>query len=144
MQGVAVRPMRREDASELGFVTQTWLRSSMRSKLAELIPRAVYVREESALVSRIVDRSSVFVAEAVAVPGELSGWICTDGDVLHFLYVKQPYRRLGIGRALMQVARKCKYASHWTRRADECEPLFGSLTFNPFTAFRHSGDVRVR
>jgi GNAT superfamily N-acetyltransferase len=99
---LVVRPYSPE--TDEGFVYDTWIKSyadacstghplrrnpaycsNMRARI-----RMVLARESRCLVAAWADDPTVFLA-----------WGCAEDDVIHFVYVKKPYRRQGIGRLLV-------------------------------------------
>lgn len=137
---ITLRLLDESDESEKNFVLSSWLRSYTSSKWAESMPRDTFMRGHHRVVSALLDKHHTWVAEVT--PGELAGWTCTGKYVLHYVYVKSTYRRMGVGRTLLNAPSASgtevpgrDVATHWTYAATAC-PLFKGMAFNPYEAFR--------
>lgn len=101
-----VRPMDLEAPGERGFAAGTWVRGYLSSPSTRRVPQDCYFDGQSRLVTRILQRATVLVAESTEHP-VLFGWIAVErdevGPVVHYVYVKNDYRLpgMGVGRALV-------------------------------------------
>lgn len=99
----------------------------------------VYFKEQERLIYEINERSEILVACNVEEPDQVYGWVVASSGLLHYVYVKGPFRRFGIGGSLLDRAgvpkgSKATY-THRTRFVDRC--LRSRLgEFNPYLAFR--------
>lgn len=130
---IAIRPIATSE-SERNLVRQSWMRSA-RSSWMSAIPKNDYYDVQTPIVNRLVERAHVVVAESTDVPGELAGWACYDGDVFHFAYVKESYRRFGVGRTLVGHAGPFRYCTYRTPMSYRCS-LFKDMQFNPYAVSR--------
>lgn len=66
------------------------------------------------------------VACDVADPTVVFGWAATESGIVHYVYVKKPYRRQGVATALCANL-PALYCTHWSQDAQailsECEQL---------------------
>jgi GNAT superfamily N-acetyltransferase len=93
-----------------------------------------YFAEHKATVAKLIARSRMLVACNEARPSQVLGFICWEGETLHWVFVKQPFRRNGIGRALLLHAFapgevRC---SHWTMRAEQMRAKGQPWRYDPF------------
>jgi hypothetical protein len=101
-----VRPMDVSAPGERSFACATWVRGYMSSPTTKRVPQELYFEGQSRLVTRILSRATVLVAESADHP-VLFGWIAGErddiGPVVHYVYVKNDYRApgMGVGRALV-------------------------------------------
>lgn len=58
------------------------------------------------------------------------GFIASEGDVIHFIYVKEVFRKLGIGRMLWEAAGKPKTYTHNIKNTKNL--IDRSFVFNPY------------
>lgn len=98
-----IRSATKEDIS---FLFSSWLKSFRDSgTMCRNITNTVYFESHHKLIERILRRASVNVACDADHPDQLFGYIVAetiDGIfVLHYIYVKHPFRRTGIGSALL-------------------------------------------
>lgn len=111
------RPLKESD---LGFLYNSWLKSYRNSKLTKSWKNEAYFAAQAQTIEALLKRSDVRVAVDPDSDGHIYGYIVRDAfhpKVVHFLYVKQTFRRLGIARSLLSeigVGRKedC-YTTHW-------------------------------
>lgn len=90
--------------SDLNMLLSDWLKSYRRSEFARDMTNAVYFRGHEPLVKSALSRSQVICAVNPEDPWHVFGWICFEPSslpVLHYLYVKEPFRNYGIGAALL-------------------------------------------
>jgi hypothetical protein len=100
---VAFRPMAPGDVN---FVLDSWLRSYRESPYAGCIPNNRFFDIMHEAVEGLLARGAkVEVACAKHDPDKILGWLC--GEIineelcLHFCYVKDPYRRMGLMTELL-------------------------------------------
>jgi len=93
----------REHDHEL--VVDSWLSSYRNSPATHDTPSGLYYRRQRKVAMRLLGHSDVKVARPPDWPEGVLGWLCAeqceDTFVLHYGYVKAPYRRHGLGRALI-------------------------------------------
>lgn len=81
------------------FVATSWVQNYR--KHAGLAPQ-VYAQGAVPLIDMLLHRCPTVVAYFDDTPDEILGWATTDGDVLHYVYVKAAYRHQGIGSSLTE------------------------------------------
>lgn len=120
MDSLAFRTAGPEDRS---FIVTKWLRSFRLSHGAGLLllgpwehGTAMYYDVQRLVIEHILARPEVVTTVAYkpgeAQPFDLYGFVCIERaypypklvDVVHYLFVDEPYRRAGLGRALLDVA----------------------------------------
>lgn len=82
------------------LIFSSWLRSykACRDKHVE---QTVYFKEHHKLIDRLLAEGQVLVATPQDDADTILGWCVKSGGCLHFVYVKEAFRRLGIGKALV-------------------------------------------
>lgn len=116
-----------------GFIYSKWLRSlRFGNEYFKLINSDDYYSNYKRYVSEVLDRPDVYLRLAVLTdePDTALGFSVNEHSVLHYVYVKDDVRRLGIGSALV---RKFDTFTHltkdalpiWTRK-------YPKAIFNPF------------
>lgn len=142
-------------AGESGFVAGTWLRSYLSSPWGKRVEQDEFYRCHPRLVSQLIDRSHVFVAESTEPDSEglLLGYAVGErdelGPVVHYAYTKGDFRRAGIGRALVRAlfdslrVRDDERVRYTHSRAPGSE-IAGRLgwTYTPYPALRFGWDNR--
>lgn len=90
--------MRMPRSEDMAFIYSTWLTSVVENQ-KNYVHRG-YVRRK---LRHIIDRvyPGIIVATAIDDDSQIYGYICREGYVVHYVYVKQLFRRMGIGRRLL-------------------------------------------
>lgn len=117
----ALVEFRSATADDMAFVLDSWLKSFRTSPWAGVIPNNLYHEVTQAAVNDLIVRGArIIVAGVRGKPDRILGWVCVealkgDAAVCHYLYVKDPYRRRGLGThvletglALLNVPQDCK------------------------------------
>lgn len=139
----AIRHATKEDVS---FIYNSWLRSFKDSSpWAKLIPNQVFFDNHKKVVSKLLRDSFVFVACNPDMADQIFGYIVcqpTVGKVavVHYVYIKQPYRRLGIGAALFdRMLHACEHdrtfpvvATHATYALEVLNTKRIQIVYNPY------------
>lgn len=134
---VVVRPATFDDVP---FVMDSWLRSfgKGRTWVFRGVDGARFYDNHRKIVEELVARSFVLVACLAEVPDALLGWACAEKDCLHYMYVKNKYRRKGVATEMLKSVR------HFMNGIDRCSHQTGQwkrftpgqkLLFSPAHAF---------
>lgn len=92
--------IRRARAYDVPFIFSSWLRSYKACRDRH-VAQAVYFKEHHKLIDALLRDATVLVATPQDDPDTILGWSVKSGDTLHYVYVKEAFRRLGIGKALV-------------------------------------------
>jgi len=104
------------EPTDRAFIARTWAEALRKSPLYSWAPSSVYFQRIARRIDRLLDKSTVLVVRPSIDPGILmlddgdeklvSAWICAEpgspGPLVHFLFVKQGYRRMGLARTLLR------------------------------------------
>ena len=133
--------IRKFSEADTNFVLSSWMRSFRgEDEFHRHIPTQLYWHNQQVLIGKIAATSEVYVACAEDDPSCIFGWICAevgrDGSlIVHYTYVKQVYRRLGIARRLLTATGwqpgQPIFATHWTNRCSRLSEKF-NVAFNPY------------
>jgi len=97
--------IRQMQETDKPLVYSSWLRSFR--EVSTSIPKEIYFKNQTKLIDKIFECSTVWVACNSEDSEQLFGYVVhqlAPGDisVVHYIYVKHPYRRFGIGSSLMK------------------------------------------
>lgn len=139
------------------LIFATWLRAYRHgSHFPRKIPESIFFEAHHDVVEELLDRSCVRVATPPDDPDVILGWSAletleprpedpTSPVVVHFCYVKPPFRRSGVARALLgATVEGCQelggtvFYSHETfaLKVDRLAEIVGGWSFNPYAALR--------
>jgi ribosomal protein S18 acetylase RimI-like enzyme len=104
-----------------------------------MIPRVW--RKHHAIVEGLLSRSTAIIACNPEDPDHIVGYIVFEDGVIHWLYVKKPFRQRGIGRELLAIAYKDfadeqVHYSHSSRIARAVAQKIGAI-YDPYLALAH-------
>ena len=94
-----IRDYRPED---LNFILATWLNSYYES-MCDFRPRKnSFYKHHEELIKLKLPQCTVKVMCNSEDPDQVMGYIVTEGEVLHYLYVKSLFRGYGFAKALLE------------------------------------------
>lgn len=130
--------LRAADEGDLNFIRKTWMQSYAASAFARTVGHASYVAEHWKLRDRLMLRGALLIASREATPTAICGWSCTEGDRVHYVYVKERWRRQHVARLLL--APLLDRNAVCTHRSDTCAelPIPKPWSFNLYEAFQES------
>ena len=107
--------------SDGNFLRRGWASSMRRSPWSRGVPGSVFWPSHHALMRRLIPASTILVASDPADAEHIYGCVVAQNGgvrpVVHWLYVKGDYRRLGLGSALLEAiteGRRPIYVTQWT------------------------------
>lgn len=116
------------------YIYVHWLMGLRRDNdLFHLIPRDLYFKTYRAVISKILPRSKIRIACLKEDPEVIIGYSVYEPDRIHWIYVKEDWRRIGLAKDLLP--EKMSSYSHVTKLALEIiQKKFTkrTMTFNPF------------
>lgn len=133
---VRIRPMAKADES---FIYHSWLKSYRDSPTVRSIPNTIYFARHHDVIERIFKDPSTVVNIACNPEDEnqIYGYIVggTVGPVVHWVYVKHPFRGAGIGALLEKsVVGDNGATAVYTHRVKQMDRLLKdkTYTYNPY------------
>lgn len=115
-----VRPVAKDDWA---LIYSSWKKSHRgrrKERQRSAVPPVEYYHRMQRRIDACLARegAEVIVACDADDPDFILGWACVEGDVLHYVYVRQAARGLGVARKLL-AGRRVTRATHWTHCARE-------------------------
>lgn len=141
MQDLIIRDA---EPGEENFVYNSWLHSYRSSHFARPIESKTYYAFHHAIIERILARPTctVLIATHKDTPTIILGYLVLESlekPTIHFVYVKQPFRRLGIAKALLGHLRPkldVPFEAIYTHKTNDGEGLLtkeaGKFSYIPY------------
>lgn len=89
---------------DIDFITSSWLKSFRDGYFNATVGNDVYFNQHHKILERLIPQSVVLVACNANQPSQIFGWMCfqvVDRHlVLHYVYVKDFFRKMGVARRL--------------------------------------------
>lgn len=131
---VAIRPAVEAD---LPFVRNSWLRNyHEHGEGARHVPNDVYFANggQWGVVERCLRGGTTVVATPQDDEQSILGWACAGHGVLHYVYTKAPFRRLGVARAVLAKFNfnPSPNCTHWTPVIREWAKRGRVYVYNPY------------
>ncbi len=129
-------------AEDLPFILNSWLKSYRNSSVSLSIPNQVYYPGHTNRVKEILSNPSTVSLILVnsTDADQIMGYVIFDlnAPVLHYLYVKQPFRKYGMGQFLVSLAithhkSAILHCTHIAKKWKEKAKSF-NLLFNPYVS----------
>jgi GNAT superfamily N-acetyltransferase len=139
MLEIALRPYNKVWDEE--FVYSTWLKSYRLSPTCRGVPLPIYNKGQRARINKIIDEGNILVATNPDEERVIYGYIVYGSEVVHYIYVKGAYRKMGIARALYEATPpQNSPATLWTHRSNQLwidnklktDPEFLHWVYDPF------------
>lgn len=99
-----LRPAVQEDYA---FILDSWHKSTRDEQWAGNVPNHMFMAVLKESVRQLVVRGAkITVCANPGRPGQIVGWLCSENgrngeQVVHALYCKRPFRRMGVARVLL-------------------------------------------
>lgn len=119
------------------FIYDSWLNHfEHTSYISKKTPKEIFMREHSITVNHIMNRDNVVVKIAGDAEFSIFAYIVAESvhnsPVIHYLYVRPEYQRLGIARKLIDSLNLPNHfeVSHWTQNLNQITFDCKSFKFN--------------
>ena len=99
--------LRPAEAKDRNFILNSWLRRYRDAISARLVTDAVYYRIQHEVITKILDRPNLLTVVAcnpedpMQIYGYLVAEVLDDLLLVHWTYVKGPFRRFGVAKAML-------------------------------------------
>lgn len=124
--------------SDEAFVYSTWLKNYKHSSyFAKRIRPMVFFKGHRVLVDHLLKKESAktLVAHPKNDPDTILGYLTFEPQVVHFVFVKDPFRKMGIATVLLRAAQielETATFTHWTFPVDEFVRRWPGMTYDPY------------
>lgn len=96
--------------SDKSFILDSWLKAHKKSHTHRDVPDEIYYHHQEPIINSLLSQSFVIVACSPQDPDQILGYCIAQPSqggvcVVHWINVKQVYRKLGIGTVLLSEAK---------------------------------------
>lgn len=134
--------IRSAQGSDLPFIFDTFLKSyKMSSPIGKSIRNGIFFDNYRLIVDDILDSADTYVACHSDEPTVIFGYLIAEGNILHYCFVKEAFRHLGVAKALYNEAMKKAdptlgflYTTHKTFHLDKIDSF--RVPYNPFRLYQ--------
>jgi hypothetical protein len=131
--------IRQATQDDVSFLFNSWLRSFRDNGVARPVANEIYFAEQHKLIETLFKRCKTVVATDPNDPASIYGWACFERIegllVTHYVYVKHPFRMLGIAKELLKEAEhdfnNASLYTHWTTASMKLAPKHNML-YHPY------------
>lgn len=131
--------LRKAGQEDVGFIFNAWLKSFKVSLFAKNITNTIYFSEHHKVIERLLKQNETIIACNNEDPTQIYGFINAghvDGILcVNYIYVKQSFRNLGIGKALLNAfehdAGSAAVYTHHTRMAERLAAKY-NMVYHPY------------
>lgn len=96
------RPLRQADFS---FIMSSWLKSFHKAPANVRIRNDEYFVFQGKIINALLERSKVTIVTTLEDEEQIVGYVVVENkDTIHYIYVKYPFRKLGVADALFNAA----------------------------------------
>lgn len=132
--------LRPAEDDDFNFVRKRWIHEYASSRhgraFIDLVGRDNFFREHVELRESAMARGAITIAYREQVPSGICGFAVTEDDMVHFVYVKPIWRKLGAAKLLLApFLSKCATYTHTTDIVPSL-PVPSTWTFNPYPFLR--------
>lgn len=120
---------------DIAFIFATWLRGLYYGNdWFEAIPKDIFMENYHRVVEALLEKPSVEIRISCLKedPSTILGYaiIERDRNAIHWIFVKEAWRRFGIAKSLIPEDQKWVMATHLTKLGKRLKPR--EMIFNPF------------
>ena len=146
--GILLRQPEPDDRA-LGFVLDSWVKTvaadspwavataGSTTHVSTHLPPPLIKYHHDIILKKIITNSDITLGCDPGDADTVWGWICSDGELLHFIYVKAAFRGFGIGGVLFRTALAGADRVKVSHRTGSLYTAFPSVNFlwNPYRSF---------
>lgn len=131
--------LRKAGQEDVGFIFNAWLKSYKFSQFARNITNTIFFAEHHKVIERLLKQNETIIACNNEDPSQIFGFInagTVDGILcVNYIYVKQSFRNLGVGKALLNAFEhdpgSAAVYTHHTRMAEKLAAKY-NFVYHPY------------
>lgn len=116
-----------------GYIFSSWISSLSDSEILKKLHPSLYRPVQKSVIQKCLEHSKVVIVSLKEDDTSIVGYLIFDGDMLHWINIKHPYRKFGIAKYLIETyAPRLKFFSHQPSRYHVGKKDKMNLVYNPF------------
>ncbi len=128
--------------SDIPFILSSWLHGYRKASVTSGISNTIYFKSHEQLLKNLLGSANVVVACALDNPDQIFGYAVFECDTInltaHWIYVKQPFRALGMGRHLMSEVRTSPHQVEWHTARTRPSSLLANSNYSPYRLWSYA------
>jgi len=140
---VQIRAAKKDD---IQFITANWGHSYRDAPFVRGVPNSVYWFYHHKIMETLLPRSTVLIACNAEDPNQILAFLCAEmWDtclVIHYIYVKKIYQKVGLATRLVNAMKESERPSHiqYTSKTQDIFPIERKMkergmTYNPYLLY---------
>lgn len=133
---------RSQSDNDTGFLYSTWLKSYRQMPYAQNMSNDTFFHHHKQIIKDILDKPNTIVTFIVedTDPDHIYGYSVVerlgDAAIIHYIYVKHAYRKLGLAESLLKtqiplLGSKLTFVTHESRHHKQFKDKF-NIEYNPY------------
>jgi len=128
-------------------IMASWLNTMRQTDTFRQLSNTVYFKHQKDLIIKLLTKYGALIVCVESQPDEIAGWFCGYRDkhtkklIVHFIYVKSLYHKLGLAKALLHSTGHTKgqelIATAIVEPYNRLVLRGHNVTNNPFLAWEH-------
>lgn len=132
--------LRDAEASDISFIYDSFMKSyKADGPLGKITTKRVFFQEFPQVIDRILSTSKVQIMCLSEEPKIIVGYIIFQPQLIHYIFVKEPFRRNGIAKTLKSHALGLNDSftyTHITHHVKKLLTKYPDALFNPFKLYQ--------
>lgn len=132
---------------DLSFIYSTWLRSYHYDSWTRQTRKSIFFDNYKRVLDLLIDTNQILVACLVNDPEVILGYIVFGQQKIHYMFVKETFRNMGIARSLYRkvfphdIEIEITHQTKMSQRFLKDKP---NLTYNPFVLYKGVDNVTTK
>lgn len=128
---------------DLEFITASWLNHQRNSDFGKSMRKSVFYVEHSKLVKSALEKNQILISCSVenkeVIYSYLIGFAGKENDIIHFIFTKPNFRKMGIVKKLLEVFKVGNNLIETHKSKIKYYNMYDSCTYNPYLFLRGDG-----
>jgi hypothetical protein len=131
---VELRSMVPEDES---FIYSAWLKSYRSSPVATYLDNDTYYDNHKKIIEKLLLKANVTILCSKEDSSQIYGFLCHEGNTAHYLYIKYPFRKMGLAKYLFNsvFSDATIVITHFNTTL---KSRLDTMTYNPYLLFKET------